>query len=164
MLRRHQSGRPVVQRSRLQTPTTLASLHKALSEAPPKKVAYLSSIGSEQTHSLGLITSTHLLEEQLGSLPIPSAFLRAGWFMENSQWDVAAAREQGKFFSYLQPLDKRFSLVATEDIGRTGADVLLQEWSGSRYIEVAGPKQYSPHEIAEDFTLVLGHKVEAIAV
>jgi len=148
----------------LETRTTLASLHKALSAALPKKVVYLSSIGSEQTHGLGLITSTHLLEEQLGSLPIPSAFLRAGWFMENSQWDVAAAREQGKFFSYLQPLDKRFPLVATEDIGRTGADILLQEWGGNRYIEVAGPRQYSPYEIAESFAGVLGHSVEVIAV
>jgi len=148
----------------LETRTTLASLHKALSEAPPKKAVYLSSIGSEQTHGLGLITSTHLLEEQLGSLPIPSAFLRAGWFMENSLWDVTAAREQSKFFSYLQPLDKGFSLVATEDIGRTGAEVLLQEWSGNRYIEVAGPRQYSPYEIAEAFALVLGHSVETIAV
>jgi NAD(P)H dehydrogenase (quinone) len=144
--------------------TTLAALHKALSSASPERVVYLSSIGSEQTSGLGLITSTHLLEEQLGSLPIPSAFLRAGWFMENCAWDVPNARDKGKFFSYLHPLNRKFPLVATNDIGRTGATVLLQQWSGNRYIEVAGPCEYSPLDIAEELTSAVNRNVEAVLV
>jgi len=33
---------------------------------------------------LGLITSSHLLEEALPDLPLSHAFLRAAWFFENS--------------------------------------------------------------------------------
>jgi uncharacterized protein YbjT (DUF2867 family) len=55
-----------------------------------------SSIGAEQTSGLGLITSSHLLEENLGDLPLSHAFLRAGWFFENSAGDVASARNEGK--------------------------------------------------------------------
>ena len=67
-------------------------------------------------------------------------------------------------FSNLYPLDRKFSLVATADIGKAGADVLRQEWKGTRYIEVAGPEQYSPNDIARALSTALGRTVEAVAV
>jgi NAD(P)H dehydrogenase (quinone) len=110
-----------------ETRKTLTSYYAALEKALPKKAVYLSSIGAKQTSGLGLITSLHLLEQALGNLPIPQAFLRAGWFMENHAWDVTTARSEGKVFSNLYPLDCNFSLVASADIGKAGADVLRQE-------------------------------------
>jgi uncharacterized protein YbjT (DUF2867 family) len=143
---------------------TLASYHAALAESLPKKAVYLSSIGAEQTSGLGLITCSHLLEQTLGDLPIAHAFLRAGWFIENHAWDVTATRSEGKFSSHLYPLDRKFSLVATADIGKAGADVLRQQWTGTRRIEVAGPEQYSPNDIARALSAALGRTVEAVAV
>ncbi len=142
---------------------TLSALHEALAKALPKKAVYLSSIGAEQESGLGLITASHLLEETLGDLPIAHAFLRAGWFIENSAGDVASARE-GKIYFHLQPLDRKIPIVATEDIGRVGAETLLQNWTGTRHIEVAGPENYSPLDIAAAFASTLHHPVEAIAV
>jgi NAD(P)H dehydrogenase (quinone) len=147
-----------------ETRKTLASYHAALSKALPKKAVCLSSIGAEQASGLGLITSLHLLEQTLGDLPIPQAFLRAGWFMEKSR--------RGLFHSAVgrQDLLESFSfgsqilLVATADIGKAGADVLRQEWTGTSYIEVAGPEQYSPNDIARAFSKALGRSVEAVAV
>jgi NAD(P)H dehydrogenase (quinone) len=147
-----------------ETRKVLASYHAALSKALPKKAVYLSSIGAEQTSGLGLITNSHLLEQTLGDLPIAHAFLRAGWFMENHAWDVTTAQSEGRIFSNLYPLDRKFSLVATADIGKAGADVLRQEWTGSRYIEVAGPDQYSPNDIARALSSALGRTIEAIVV
>ena len=147
-----------------ETRKTLASFHQALANALPKKAVYLSSIGAEQTSGLGLITSLHLLEQTLADLPIPQAFLRAGWFMENHAWDVTTAKSEGKIFSNLYPLDRKFSLVATVDIGKAGADVLRQEWTGTRHIEVAGPEQYSPNDIAQALSSALGRAVDALAV
>jgi NAD(P)H dehydrogenase (quinone) len=80
----------------VETKATLKVLHEALSRALPSKAVYLSSIGAEQASGLGLITSSHLLEETLGDLPFPHAFLRAAWFFENSAGDVASARNEGK--------------------------------------------------------------------
>ena len=142
----------------------VAALRHALAEAKPPKAVYLSSVGCHQTKGLGLITQLHILEQELGRLPIPNAFLRAAWFMENSQWDVAPAREKGEIPSFLQPLERRIPMVATEDIGRVAADVLQQTWSGNRFIEIEGPNRYSPNDIAEVFTELLGHRVRAIAV
>ena len=147
-----------------ETRKTLASFHAALAKALPNKAVYLSSIGAEQTSGLGLITSLHLLEQTLRELPIAQAFLRAGWFMENHAWDVTTAQSEGRIFSNLFPLDRKFSLVATADIGKAGADVLRQEWTGTRYIEVAGPEQYSPNDIARALSNALGRRIEAVAV
>ena len=147
-----------------ETRKTLTSYYAALEKALPRKAVYLSSIGAEQTSGLGLITSLHLLEKTMGDLPIPQAFLRAGWFMENHAWDVTTARSEGKIFSNLYPLDRKLPLVATADIGKAGADVLRQEWTGTRYIEVAGPEQYSPNDIARALSSALGRAVEAVAI
>jgi NAD(P)H dehydrogenase (quinone) len=147
-----------------ETRKTLAAYHASLAKALPKKAVYLSSIGAEQTSGLGLITSSHLLEQTLGDLPIAHAFLRAGWFMENHAWDVTTAQSEGKIFSNLYPLDRKFSLVATSDVGKAGADVLRQEWKGTRHIEVAGPQQYSPNDIARAISSALGRTLEAVVV
>src|SRR5580658_4689325 len=88
-----------------ETRKILASYHAALSKALPSRAVYLSSIGAEQASGLGLITSSHLLEEMLADLPIAHAFLRAGWFMENHAWDVTTAKSEGRIFSHLYPLD-----------------------------------------------------------
>jgi NAD(P)H dehydrogenase (quinone) len=51
--------------------------------------------------------------------------------MENAAWDVAGARE-GRFDSYLQPLDHAIEMVSVRDIGRTAADLLREDWAGVR--------------------------------
>jgi len=147
-----------------ETKATLKVLHEALSRALPAKAVYLSSIGAEQANGLGLITSSHLLEGTLGDLPFSHAFLRAGWFFENSAGDVASARNEGKIRFQLHPLDRKFPLVATADIGKVGAETLTQSWTGIRHIEVAGPEGYSPLDIADAFAEAVGRSVEAIAV
>jgi NAD(P)H dehydrogenase (quinone) len=147
-----------------ETKATLKVLHEALSRALPSKAVYLSSIGAEQVSGLGLITSSHLLEQTLGDLPFSQAFLRPGWFLENSAGDVASARNEGKVWFQLYPLDRKFPLVATADIGKVGAETLTQSWTGIRHIEVAGAEGYSPLDIADAFADALGHPVEAIAV
>jgi NAD(P)H dehydrogenase (quinone) len=141
----------------------IAAIREALAAAKPARVAALSTIGAQHASGTGLLESLHILEEELSALPIPLAFLRAGWFMENSRWDIPSA-QKGQISSYLQPLDKEFSLVATADIGRIGAEVLSQSWTGNRFIEVAGPRNYSPRQLAAAFSKVLGHPVEAVAL
>ena len=147
-----------------ETRATLKVLREALSRAMPPKAVYLSSIGAEQASGLGLITSSHLLEETLGDLPFSHAFLRAAWFFENSAGDVESARNEGRIRFQLHPLDRKFPLVATADIGKAGAETLTQSWTGIRHIEVAGPEGYSPLDIADAFADAFGHPVEAIAV
>ena len=143
-----------------------AVLTQALTKARPQRIAALSSIGGQRESGLGLITQVHILEEALAALPtpIPTALLRPAWFMENSLWDIAPSRETGAMPSFLHPLDRKFPMVATEDIGRVIAETLTQSWQGRRVIEIEGPQRYTQHEIAALLGGVLGRAVRAQAV
>ena len=141
----------------------IAAVKAALESARPKKVVYLSTIGAQSTKS-NLLTQHTLIEEALGQLPMPITFLRPGWFMENAEWDVASARDQGMIASFLQPLDKPVPMVATADIGRVASELLQQNWLGKRVVELEGPKRISPQEIGTTFAKILGHAVRVEAV
>jgi uncharacterized protein YbjT (DUF2867 family) len=125
-------------------------------------VVYLSTVGAQASQA-NLLSQHTLLEEGLASLPAALTFLRPAWFMENARWDVGSAREDGVIASFLQPLDKAIPMVATEDIGRVAADLLLQP-RGPRVVELEGPQRLSPSLIAEAFSRVLGRTVRAEGV
>ncbi|MDR6958200.1 uncharacterized protein YbjT (DUF2867 family) [Pseudomonas brassicacearum] len=63
---------------------------------------------------------------------------------ENSLWDIAPARDEGVLHSFLQPLDKPRSMVATADVGRTAAALLQENREGVRVVELSGPQQITP--------------------
>jgi NAD(P)H dehydrogenase (quinone) len=139
--------------------TVFDSLKSALEAAHPPKVVCLSSIGA-QSDRPNLLNQLGIMEETLGALPLPIAFLRAAWFMENSVWEVAPAREQGVIPSFLQPLDKKVPMVATADIGRIGARLFQEIWTGKRVIELEGPRRVTPNDIASTFSDILERPVQ----
>ena len=142
---------------------TITAIRAALEQAKPGKAVFLSSIGSEQPSGLGLITSTHLMEQATRSLPVPVAYLRAGSFMENWLGALDHIRATGEMPFCYAPLDRKFPLVATRDIGLAGAKVLQESWTGERVLEVDGPKGGTDlHETAAAFAKALGREVKAI--
>ncbi|MDP9157545.1 MAG: NAD(P)H-binding protein [Pseudomonadota bacterium] len=136
----------------------IASLRAALAAARPKKVVVLSTIGAQATQP-NLLNQLQIMEQELGTLPMPVAFLRAAWFIENAAWDIAPARETGVVPSFLQPLDKLVPMVATADIGRVAADLLRETWTGRRVIELEGTQRVSPDMIAASLGRLLGRDV-----
>ncbi|RXZ36112.1 NAD-dependent epimerase/dehydratase family protein [Oxalobacteraceae bacterium CAVE-383] len=138
----------------------IAALRTALEAARPQRVVCLSTIGAQAVMP-NLLSQLQLMEQELGSLPMPVAFLRAAWFIENFAWDVEAARQTGIIPSFLQPLDRPVPMVATADIGRTAADMLQQQWQGVRIVELEGPQRLSPNDIAAGFARALGKPVQA---
>jgi uncharacterized protein YbjT (DUF2867 family) len=142
---------------------TIAAVREALEMTKPGKAVFLSSIGSEQPSGLGLITSTHLMEEATRTLPIPVAYLRAGSFMENWLGALDHIRESGEMPFFYAPLDRKFPLVATRDIGLVGAKVLQESWTGERVIEVDGPEGGTDlYTVATAFGRALGCEVKAV--
>jgi uncharacterized protein YbjT (DUF2867 family) len=134
------------------------ALRVALQQAQPPGVVYLSTIGA-QAEQANLLSQHTVIEQALADVEIPITFLRPGWFMENSSWDVAPARERGVIPSYLAPLDKPVPMVATADIGRVAAELIQEGWSGHRIVELEGPRRVSPNEIADAFAELLGRSV-----
>jgi len=142
---------------------TAASLKSAIGAARPGRVVYLSTIGAQAIQS-NLLSQHTIIEQALGDLPTPITFLRPGWFMENSGWDVAPAREIGLIPGFLQPFDKPVPMVSTIDIGRVAAELIQETWSGQRVVELEGPRRVTPAEIAAIFADLLGRPVRMEAV
>jgi uncharacterized protein YbjT (DUF2867 family) len=140
----------------------IASMYTALAEAKPKKVVVLSTIGADAPQP-NLLNALGLMEDAFKSLPMPVTFLRAAWFMENAALDIASARE-GNIQSYLQPLDRRVPMIATDDVGRTAAALLQENWEGRRVVELEGAQRVSPNILADAFAKALTQPVRAQAV
>jgi uncharacterized protein YbjT (DUF2867 family) len=131
-----------------------AALRSALDAARPSRVVYLSTIGA-QANEPNLLTQHTIIEEAIGTLPMPITFLRPAWFMENCRWDVAPARERGVISSFLQPLDTPVPMVAAADIGKVAAGLLQEKWDGHRVVELEGPARITPNQIAATFAKLL---------
>jgi NAD(P)H dehydrogenase (quinone) len=142
---------------------TIAAIREALEQAKPGRAVFLSSIGAEQPSGLGLITSTHLMEQATRTLPIPVAYLRAGSFMENWLGAMEHVRATGEMPFFYAPLERKFPLVASRDIGLAGAKVLQESWTGERVLEVDGPQGGTDLlETAAAFGAALGREVKAV--
>jgi uncharacterized protein YbjT (DUF2867 family) len=135
----------------------IAAVREALDAVRPAKVVSLSTIGAQALQP-NLLQQHRLQEESLGTLPLPITFLRAAWFMENAAWDVAPARTTGVIPSFLHPLDKPVPMVATADIGRVAAELLLETWQGKRIVELEGAR-VSPNDVAAAFSRALDREV-----
>jgi NAD(P)H dehydrogenase (quinone) len=142
----------------------IAAIKKAILAAKPPRAVFLSSWGSDKTSGLGLIAPNRILEQELGDTGVPSAFLRPGWFMENLLYSFSAARSTGNYFSFYQPLERPYAMVATKDVGRIGAQTLVQDWQGNRVIEISGPISYSSKDAAAALGAAMGRPVAAVAV
>jgi NAD(P)H dehydrogenase (quinone) len=142
----------------------IAAIKKALLAAKPPRAVLLSSWGSERTSGLGLIAANRIFEHELGDTGVPSAFLRPAWFMENLAYSLSAARSTGNYFSLYQPLERPYAMVATKDVGRIGAQTLLEDWQGNRVIEISGPNSYSSKDAAAALGVAIGRPIAPVAV
>lgn len=129
------------------------AIRKAIEESRPAKVVFLSTVGAQVTE-MNLLNNSGMTEAMLRTVPVPVAFLRAAWFMENAAWDIESAK-RGVVHSFLQPLDHRIPMVATEDIAQTAVELLGQSWKGVRVVELEGPERYSADDVAAALASVL---------
>jgi len=146
-----------------ETHNAAAAIKSALLAMRPSRFVYLSTVGA-QVSEASLLNNSKITEEMLRTLPVPVAFLRAAWFMENASWDVESARN-GHIASFLQPLDRPIPMVATQDIASAVVELLCGEsWRGVRTVELEGPRRYSANDIGQAFSTVFGRPVLTSAV
>jgi uncharacterized protein YbjT (DUF2867 family) len=138
----------------------IGAVVEALTTAKPGRVLCLSTVGADVTRD-NLLSQRTMMEAALSTLPMPVTFLRPGWFLENASGDVATALETGVIHSFLMPLDKHFPMVATRDVGRVAAKLIQEDWTGTRIVEMEGPRRVSPNDLAAAFARVLGTPVRA---
>jgi uncharacterized protein YbjT (DUF2867 family) len=86
-------------------------------------------------------------------------FVRAAYLMENWAASLSAV-EQGILPTFLD-LDKAIPQVATRDVGMAAARLLAEGGAGNRVIELAGPREYSPRDVAAALERIVGKPVQA---
>ncbi|MFL5306137.1 MAG: NmrA family NAD(P)-binding protein [Polyangia bacterium] len=133
-----------------------------LAAAKVPHVVLLSSTGAQHASGTGPILTTHNAEQQLRAV-LPVTFVRAGYFIENWAPVVPAVKKDGVLPTFLAP-DRRIPSVGTPDIGRAIARALLDGPRGVRVIELSGPTDVSPNEVAAAFSRILGKPVAVVQV
>jgi uncharacterized protein YbjT (DUF2867 family) len=119
----------------------------ALAAHVPRLVA-LSSVGADRESGTGWIGMNRMFEQRLGETGVPTVFLRAAYFMENWMPMVGQAMRSGTLPTFLAPPQRPLPMVATADVGSAAATLLQENWTGTRVVTLAGPKDYAPNDVA----------------
>jgi uncharacterized protein YbjT (DUF2867 family) len=135
-----------------------SSFAQAVRDSGIASIAFLSSVGAQHAAGTGPIVTLHNGEHRLRPVARNATFLRAAYFLEN--WDsvLGAAREHGVLPTFLAP-GRKIPTIATADIGRFACESLADPPRAVRVLNIAGPQDYSPEEIAEVLSGVLGKTV-----
>ncbi len=140
-----------------------AALLGAVRAARPGHVVLLSSVGAELVTGTGPIQYIHPLEEGLRASGVPTTFLRCSSFMENWAGMLPGAIAGGALY-YGVTEGLTFAQVATEDIGKTAAQLLLEGPQGVRIVELAGPADLSLQDVAATLSKVAGKPIQGVSV
>jgi uncharacterized protein YbjT (DUF2867 family) len=121
-------------------------------------VVFLSSIGSQIPEGTGPIRAARYGEQKMGTVVQNLTILRPCYFMENWAPGIAMARGQGILPTFIAPQAK-IPMISTRDIGRVGAEQLIDGGKDAKIIELAGPEEYSPDQVAAALGQILGKSV-----
>src|SRR4029077_743607 len=131
----------------------------AIEAAGVPHVVLLSSIGAQQADGTGPVLGLRDAEAVFTRGRADATFVRAAYFMEN--WGSAIFGVAQGVLPWFLLSDKAIPSVATRDIGIAAARMLAEGGGGKRVIELAGPHEYSPRDVAAALARAVG---KAIAV
>jgi uncharacterized protein YbjT (DUF2867 family) len=137
------------------------AIARAAVKAGLPHLVLLSSIGAQIPKGTGPIAALHHAERSFEKLGIATTFVRAAYFLENYGGVIAPAKNNGVLPSFL-PANRTHAVVTTTDIGRTAAQALLDGPRGQRVIELSGPADVTPGDVAAALTELLGRPVNVV--
>jgi uncharacterized protein YbjT (DUF2867 family) len=155
----------------LATPDLLArgkrivdAIASAVEASKVPHVVFLSSIGAHLPEGTGPVLTVRYGEQRLASTSAALTAIRPGYFVENWAGLIPVAAQNGVLPTAMV-LDKKFPMVATRDIGTTAAAALLGRVDSRRnVIELAGPEDLTPGDVAAKLGAVLGKPVKAVPI
>ncbi|MEP6932568.1 MAG: NAD(P)H-binding protein [Nitrospirota bacterium] len=131
---------------------------EALKKSGISHVVFLSSVGGHLAEGTGPIKAARYGEQILGNSVSNLTVLRPCYFMENWTPVLGAAKAQGVLPTFIEPTAK-IPMISTKDIGRVGAEQLMAGGKGKQIVELAGPEDYSPNQVAARLGQILGRSV-----
>lgn len=131
---------------------------EAVQKSGVEHVVFLSSVGGHITGETGPIRAASYGEHALGCTAKCLTILRPCYFMDNWAPVIGAAKAQGVLPTFIAPQAK-IPMISTKDIGRIGAEQLMTGGRGKQIVEMAGPEEYSPEQVASALGQILGKTV-----
>jgi len=120
-------------------------------------VVFLSSIGAQLASDSGPVVGLHVAEETFRREKATAwTFLRAGYFMENLG-ALFATLPQGFIPSFL-PASLGIDMIATVDIGKQAAALLVEGGKGTEVVQLGGPP-ISMNDVAAAIGRITGKPV-----
>ena len=132
----------------------------AVKKSGIEHVVFLSSAGGHLLGGTGPIRAAGYGERALGSSAKQITILRPSYFMDNWGPVIGAAKAQGVLPTFIAP-QVEIPMNSTKDIGRIGAERLMAGGQGKQIVEMAGPEEYSPEQVANVLGQLLGKTVTA---
>jgi len=123
-------------------------------------VILLSSVGGQIPEGTGPIRAARYGEQQLATVAQNLTILRPCYFMDNWAPVIGMAKSQGMLPTFISPA-ARIPMISTKDIGLVGAERLIMGGKGKQIVELAGPEEYSPDQVAAALSQILGKAVSA---
>jgi uncharacterized protein YbjT (DUF2867 family) len=139
----------------------LASVVATVKAARVPHVVFLSSISADRSSGTGIILSVHEGERLLREAGVPTTALRAGYFVENWAAVVPAAKGDGVLPSFIAA-NQAIPMVSSVDIGKTAADLLLEGAAAPRVVELSGPRDLTPNDVAQTLSKILDKPVQVV--
>jgi uncharacterized protein YbjT (DUF2867 family) len=133
------------------------AMARALREVRVPHVVLLSSIGSQLPAGTGPIASTHYAEQALRAESSALSILRPPYFMDN--WAGSLTRLAENKLASMFALDLAIPMIASEDIGRIAAALLVEGGRGRQVVELEGPRNYSPRDVAHALSAIVGREI-----
>lgn len=141
---------------------TATAIATAVANSDVPHVVFLSSIGAQHPTGVGPIRALHDAEQRLRATRKAVTILRPPYFLENWAGVLGAVKAQGILPSFL-PLDRKIDTIATADIGEIAARLLRERPpAGTRVVEIGGPAQFSPRDVAAELGAAAGRPVQAV--
>lgn len=139
----------------------LQSVAATVKAAAVPHVVFLSSIGAHHPDGTGIIQTVAAGERALRASGVPVTFVRASYFVENWAAVLPVAKQDGVLPSFI-PGDLKLPSVCTADIGALATEALLAGPRGEQVLELAGPEDLTPKQVAATVAKILGKPVQLV--
>jgi uncharacterized protein YbjT (DUF2867 family) len=126
-------------------------------------VVLLSAVAASLPDGNGPAKDLNYLERVLRTTGATLTIVRACWFQENVAAMLGPATAAGIYPNFMASADLPFPTVATRDVGRVAASLLLSPPSTSEVIDLAGPP-YSSRDLAAALGSALGKQLQVVDV
>ena len=125
-----------------------------------KHVVFLSSVGAQHADGTGPVVLLHDAEQEFRTLKTPVTFLRPCFFMEN--WAPALPDAKEGLLNTFLPAEMKWPHVSAHDVGQTAARLVLEHPKAHRVVELAGPEDVGPADVARVLSKLLDTEVEPL--